>query len=189
MKKMVLALTGMPGAGKTEAARYLSQLGYPVLRLGTVTDQGLDALHLPHTEDNERRFRQNVRHQHGMAAYAIQIYPQLEKALINHTFVILDGVRSWEEYLFLKRKIRYLSSLAILSTASIRHRRLSHRNKRKLTLPQARKRDMEELTKLHACPTIVLSDFFIINDGKRTDFYKRLREVVQKLHVSTENEG
>jgi len=96
-----LAVVGMAGAGKSEACTYLASKGYPVLRFGDETDRGLRLQGLSLQEDNERKYRESLRKELGMAAYAKINLPRIDAALKSGD-VVIDGLYSWEEYIFLK---------------------------------------------------------------------------------------
>lgn len=170
----VVAIVGVPGAGKTIAADYFRQKNIPVLRFGEVTDEGLNAQGLALTEGNERFFREKLRHELGMAAYAIKMEPKINYALKSHDFIVIDGLRSWEEYLYLKDKFRSLILLAIYAAPSIRYMRLAQRKKRRLTFAEARERDVAELTALNMGPPIAISDYLIKNESSKANFLREL---------------
>src|SRR3990172_227812 len=77
----ILAIVGMPGAGKSAAAEYFSKKSYPVIRFGAVTDEGLKQKGLAINPENEKAFREKLRQELGMAAYAIKIVSQINEAL------------------------------------------------------------------------------------------------------------
>src|SRR3989339_1731240 len=92
----ILAIVGMPGAGKSVAAEYFSKKSYPVVRFGAVTDEGLKTEGLEINPENEKAFREKLRQELGMAAYAIKVEPLISAALAKANLVILDGLYSWE---------------------------------------------------------------------------------------------
>ncbi|MBI3560024.1 dephospho-CoA kinase, partial [Candidatus Gottesmanbacteria bacterium] len=57
----LVAIVGMPGAGKSMVADFFRKRGIPVLRFGDQTDIGLKELGLPLNENNERMYRENIR--------------------------------------------------------------------------------------------------------------------------------
>ena len=70
--KTYIAIVGLPGSGKTEAADFFRKQGYTVLRFGDQTDLGLKELGLPLTEANEREYRERIRKELGMAAMPLE---------------------------------------------------------------------------------------------------------------------
>lgn len=177
-RSLILAIVGMPGAGKSVSCAYLKSLGFPVLRFGEITDQGLKAQGLPLTPENERVFREGLRKKLGMDAYAQKIKPQLEKTIAAHAVVVLDGLYSWEEYTYLKAKFPQLVLVTIYARPQTRYQRLSKRPVRPLTPKQARKRDLDELTALNKGGPIALADYLVDNDKDEADLKAQLDEVL-----------
>ena len=97
----VIALVGMAGAGKSEVARLFEKNGYIRVRFGDVTDTEVAKRGLPLNETNERQVREQLRQEHGMAAYAKLNLPRIDEAL-RKSNVIVDGLYSWEEFVLLK---------------------------------------------------------------------------------------
>ena len=94
-------MVGMAGAGKTAASQMFEQHGYTRIRFGDVTDDEVKRRGLPLSEANERAVREALRVELGMAAYAKLNLPRIDKA-IEKGPVVIDGMYSWEEYIFLK---------------------------------------------------------------------------------------
>lgn len=180
--KKVIAIVGMPGAGKSETATFFSQKGFPVLRFGEVTDEGLREKGLELTEDNEKPFREALRKELGMAAYAIKTDPKIQKALKTHDIVVIDGLRSWEEYVYLKEKLSNLFLLSIVSSAKMRYERLSDRSERSLTPEEARSRDIAELNNLHMGPPIAIADWYILNIGTKEELRNQLNAFLRRIN-------
>ena len=166
----------MAGAGKSEACAYLASKGYPVLRFGDATDRGLRLQGLSLKEENERKYRENLRQELGMAAYAIKIEPRIRQLLSTSKVesIILDGLYSWEEYLYLMPKFPQLKLLAIYARPEVRYRRLAVREVRRLTPEQARARDIAEIESIHKAGPIAIADFLIDNNGDLDQLHRQL---------------
>lgn len=178
-EKSIIAIVGMAGSGKSLACDYFKTRGYPVLRFGDVTDQGLKAAGLPLTPENEKQYRENLRKELGMAAYAIKIAPRIKKTFHpGMECIILDGLYSWEEYLYLKAKFPELKLLGIYARPEIRRQRLLHRPVRPLTEIQAKARDLAELNNLNKAEPIALADYLIINEGSIAAFHQELAKAL-----------
>jgi len=183
-KKIVIALVGMPGAGKSEAASYLEKKGIPFIRFGDLTDEVVRRMGLPLTSENEQTVRENLRQELGMAAYAMKARPKIDLLLQNHPVVGLNGLRSWEEYLFLKKIYKKLVLVAIYADAHIRHERLAARAIRPFSFEQATLRDVAELEKLNMGGPIAIADYIIENNSESLEsLYGKLDALVDKLHI------
>jgi len=166
----LIALVGMPGAGKSEAAEFFRSKNIPVLRFGDQTDIGLKEMGLPLNEANERMYREKIRSELGMAAMAIKIEPRVIEAAKTSSTVVLDGLYSWEEYKFLIEKFPSLTIVCIFAPPEIRYERLAHRAVRPLRHDEAQSRDYAEIEKLNKGGPIAMADIVLVNTGTKTEF-------------------
>lgn len=172
----LIAIVGMPGAGKSLAADFFRSKGIVVLRFGDQTDIGLKEAGLERNEKNERWYREKLRKELGMVAMAIKIEPRiLEAAKINAT-IVLDGLYSWEEYIYLIDKFPQLQLLCIYAPATIRYQRLSIRPVRPLTQETARGRDIAELENLNKGGPIAMADYLIKNERSQEHLQQKLKK-------------
>lgn len=179
-EKSIIAVVGMAGSGKSLACEFFKTKGNPVLRFGDETDRGLRAENLPLTEANERQYRENLRKELGMAAYAIKIEPHLREAFRSGSkCIILDGLYSWEEYIYLKAKFPELKLLGIYARPEIRRQRLLKRPVRPLNETQAKERDFNELKNLNKAEPIALADYLVINEGSIAAFHQELAKALK----------
>jgi len=177
--QIVIAVVGMPGSGKSLACDYFKTKGYPILRFGDQTDLGLKEQGLPLTPDNEQHYREALRQKLGMAAYAIKIEPRIRQLSTSKVeSIILDGLYSWEEYLYLKEKFPQLKLLSIYARPEIRRERLKNRQIRPLTEVQAKARDLAELNNLNKAEPIALADYLVVNEGSIPAFHQELDKVL-----------
>ena len=179
-KQQIIAVVGMPGAGKTTACDFFRKKQIPILRFGDETDLGLKELGKPLTEENERWYREKLRKELGMAAYAVKIVPRIKEVLKTKKILILDGLYSWEEYEYLKKMFPQMLVLCVYASPAIRYQRLRRRKIRSLTTKEARERDVAELINLHKGPPIALADYLIINEGMVGKLYQALKELFAK---------
>jgi dephospho-CoA kinase len=89
----VIGTVGLPGSGKSEAARVAEELDIPVVTMGDVIRQecrnrGLD----PATHHGE--IAQALREENGPAAVAERSLSIIENALADSETVLVDGIRS-----------------------------------------------------------------------------------------------
>jgi len=182
--KKIIAIVGMPGAGKTEAAEYLATKGIPFVRFGEITDEGLKALGLPIIQKNERVFREKLRQELGMAAYAIKMKPKIDKLLKDYYVIVLDGLYSWEEYLFLKKEFPNLILVNIFAEPLIRYERLSKRLIRPVYNQEARDRDIVELEKLNKGGPIAIADYTIENNSDDiSNLHTKIDSLLSRLKI------
>jgi dephospho-CoA kinase len=183
-EKNILAFVGMPGAGKTEASAYLGKKGIPTVRFGELTDEGLRQMGLPLNRENEKNFREKMRKDFGMGAYAIKAKPKIDELIKNNNVIILDGLYSWEEYIYLKKEFDNLILINIYAEPAIRYQRLSKRPIRPLLISDAKSRDSAELEKLNKGGPIAIADFLIENNSDDTnDLYKKIDNLFSRLGI------
>jgi dephospho-CoA kinase len=161
----LVAIVGMTGAGKSEAARVFEEHGFKKVRFGDITDEELNNRGLEPNEENERSIREDLRKKHGMAAYAKLSLPRIDSSLRSSN-VVVDGLYSWEEYTLLKGRYgERLKVLAVWSSPATRYARLAHRAKRALTLKEAASRDESEIENINKGGPIAMADFAILNEN------------------------
>ena len=177
----VVSIVGMAGAGKSEVARVFEENSFIRVRFGDITDEEVRKKSLALNEENERYIRELLRKEHGMAAYAKLNLPRIDPALRNAD-VVIDGLYSWEEYIFLKEYYGdRLYLVAVWSAPRTRYARLSRRKVRPLTEKEAASRDRAEIENLDKGGPIALADFTIINESSLQDLRQGAKKVINRL--------
>ncbi|MFH0890687.1 MAG: AAA family ATPase [Candidatus Liptonbacteria bacterium] len=183
-KTIILAIVGLPGAGKTEATQYMMEkTGWPKVYFGDVTFDEMRRLELEINETNERKTREDLRKEHGMGAYAKLSLPKIKKALEQSPAVIVESLYSWEEYLIMKENFgNDFKCLAILASPEIRMGRMLQRPTRPLRNEEEfLSRDYAQINNSHQAGPIARADYFIINEGALTDMRVKLDELIAEL--------
>lgn len=182
LQSTLLVFVGMPGAGKSEAVDYLKKKGYPTVRFGAITDEGLKQQGFSQTPENEKTFRENLRSEFGMAAYAMKSLSAIESLASKYPVVVIDGLYSWEEYLFLKEKFPKLFLVHIFAPPEVRYKRLDKRKVRRMDRGDAEERDRLEISKLQKGGPIASADYLIDNSaGSLEQLHRKIDEVLVSL--------
>jgi dephospho-CoA kinase len=177
----VVAIVGMAGAGKSEVAKTFEDHGFQRLRFGDITDEELGSRGLEQNEENERYIRQQLRKEHGMAAYAKLNLPRIDSSLESSN-VVVDGLYSWEEYILLKKRYgEKLNVLVVWASPATRHVRLAHRAERPLTLEEAASRDKSEIENSNKGGPIAMADFTIVNEASLEELKRETERVISAL--------
>ena len=177
----VVAIVGMTGSGKSEVARVFEGNGFNRIRFGDLTDEEVARRGLKLNEDNERNVRELLRKEHGMAAYAKLNLPGIEAALKSGP-VVIDGLYSWEEYLFLKERFGTdFVVVAVWASPLTRYHRLAHRRERPLTPEDAASRDKAELENMNKGGPIAMADFTLNNEGSIDELKERVGRTVKRI--------
>lgn len=178
--KVVLALVGLPGAGKDVAAQYFSKKGLPIVRLGDATDEVIKEKKLPFTNEVEKQVREELRKKNGMDVYIKLNEVKIHKLLEQYPVVIVNGMRSWEENLRAIKVFERVFVVSIVADKKIRYRRIKNRKTR--TQVRGEDRDLQETLGLNMGPTIALADKTLINNGSLSDFEDKLEEVYRQVY-------
>ncbi|MFH1134156.1 MAG: AAA family ATPase [Nanoarchaeota archaeon] len=173
--KRIIAFVGMAGSGKSIATDIAVTLGYHRIHFGDLTMDELQRRGLPVSELNERKVREDLRKQHGMAAFAALAIPKIEAVSGN---VVIDGLYSWAEYELLKAEYPKMKVIAIYASPKTRYGRLKTRAERPLKEKEAVARDKAELEKLEKGAPIAMADITIINEGSKQQLEEAVRHVI-----------
>ena len=177
----IAALVGMAGSGKSEAAARFELSGYTRVRFGDITDEEVVKRGLPLNEENERAVREALRREYGMAAYAILNKPKIDEALRNGN-VVVDGLYSWEEYLFLKESYGdTLKVIAVYSSPETRYARLMSRATRGLSCEESISRDRAEIENSNKGGPIAVADYTLINESSMDELIRETDNLIQRL--------
>lgn len=178
---MIVAIVGMPGSGKSEAAKPFLKAGFELVYFGRAVIDELKSRGLKVNEKNERAVREDLRQKHGMAAMAVLNAPKIEKLVGEGKNVLIDGLYSWEELLELRKKFPALKIVAINAAPSTRYKRLAGRSERPLTEGEASARDRAEIENLNKGGPIAAADFSVSNEGSKEELEKKIEAVLKKL--------
>jgi Dephospho-CoA kinase len=189
-KKIIIALVGMAGSGKSEVAPLLSPKGesVPIIRFGDITDEVLTHQGLAITPENEATVRENLRQQQGMAIYAVMSLPKIRVALEVHDLVIVDGMYSMSEYKRLRQEFGdQLVTVAVFTNRMLRYARLAKRAVRPLNREQAEARDLAEIDNLEKGGPIAIADYTILNNGDRFDLMLEIRKLKEQIALESKS--
>ena len=179
-RKVLLAIVGLPGAGKSVAADYFKKRGFPVIRLGQITDDIIKERGLVNDNKTNKLIREEIRKKYGMDAYIVKNIPKIKAEFVNSPIVVIDGMRSYEEYLSAQKSFRNVFLLAVVADKQIRYQRLKRRKSRSnLSGPE---RDTQEVVYLNMGPTIALADSLIINNSTAVDFENKLEDIYRQVY-------
>lgn len=177
----VVSIVGMSGAGKSEVARVFEEGGFIRIRFGDITDEEIKKRGLELNEKNERRIRELLRKERGMDAYAQLNLPRISSALTCGD-VVIDGLYSWEEYIFLKEYYgEEFHVVAVYASPRTRHARLAGRSNRGLTSEEAAGRDRAEVENINKGGPIAVADYTVINESSLEDLEEDVRGVIANL--------
>lgn len=166
MSIKIIALVGMPGAGKSFCVEHLEKRGWPSVYLGGVTVDEVKARGLDVNESNEKLVREDLRATEGPGVMAQRIIAKIDALIAaGNNVIIADGIYSWTEYKIFKE--RYGDDaviVAIVAPRKLRHARLADRPVRPLTDEQVTAREYAEIENIEKGGPIANADYTIVND-------------------------
>lgn len=170
--RSVLGVLGMPGSGKSQIADFLRNSGLTVIRLGGFVEEEIDRRGLPRSSSSETTVRNALRDEFGKDVLARRVLEAITKDQSTSLFV-LDGVYSPEEDQLLRATLgESYFTIAVLVDRSIRYQRLEVRDHRHLSNAAAAERDFQEIQSLRKADSIVLADYFVLNNDDRPALLK-----------------
>jgi len=178
-KKRVIAISGMPGAGKGVATEAARKLGLEVLALGDVIREETERRGLKPTPENVGSVMLQVRRDEGPAVVAKRLIPKIEASRAR--LIVVDGVRSEEEVHELASRFEVLT-MSIHASPKTRFQRLLTRGRSDdpNTWETFFERDSRELN-VGLCKVIALADILLLNEGTIDELHASFRAAVDKL--------
>lgn len=177
----IIGIVGMPGSGKSVITEMFCEKGWNKVYFGSVTLNELDKRELEYTEQNEKIIREELRAEYGEDVYARYLLTDII-SLSSQASLVLDGLYSWPEYIFLKENLKdRLKILAVITNSQIRYSRLNDRIKRPLSKQQAISRDHAEIEKLSKGGPIAIADYYLTNNGTIDEYRKQFEILISKL--------
>ncbi len=178
---VIVAIVGMPGCGKSEAARPFTEKGFEYIRFGQIVIDELNKRGLPIEEDYERQIREEFRERYGMAAMAVLSIPKIERAVKKKKDVLIDGLYSWEELLVLRKHFPKLKVVAVYASPAKRYKWLAKRKDRPLGEEEAETRDKAEIENLNKGGPIAIADFTVLNEGTKKELQEAVKKIIRKI--------
>jgi len=116
LSKLIVCLTGMPGAGKSTIANGLKEKGFEIINMGDAVRAEAKKRNIEPTGQNLGKLMLELREKNGPGAVAELIRPSIENS--NSNVIVIDGVRSNDEIKVLKKSanVKLLSILASIDT-------------------------------------------------------------------------
>ena len=128
MTRLIVCLTGMPGAGKSTVASYLKEKGFSSITMGDAVREEAKRQGLEPTDANLGSMVLKLRQDLGQGAVAHLILKKLERDRDIARNVVIDGIRSIPEVEVLK-KVGEVRLLAVHASQDTRFAHLQERGR------------------------------------------------------------
>ena len=178
----IIAFTGMPASGKTEAVQLVKNKGIPVIRMGDLIWEETRQQGKPLDDKNVGDVASNMRKKYGMDIWAKRTVEKIH-SMKKSSHLIIDGVRNMEEIEYFKKELGLdFFVVAIDASDDLRRKRAITRGR---TDDSKNLEDLEERDKreIHWGLQKVIADADIIipNNGSLEQFKKQVLTVFKKL--------
>lgn len=178
LAKLIVCLTGMPGAGKSTIADGLKPKGYEIINMGNAVRDEAKRRNLEPSRSNLGKLMLELREKNGPGAVAELIKNQIKNSSSN--VILIDGIRSNDEIDVL-RKFGNVKLLAIHASIDTRFDFLQKRGRSDdpQTKEHFEERDNRELGVGISNP-IALSDHAITNiDLTKDELISSAYQIIQ----------
>lgn len=179
----ILAFVGLSGSGKTTAVTHFTEKGLPKVYFGGVIYEAMAKAGIEKGEENENKFRVDIREKEGEDFVVKRIIDQVHGlAGAGQHRIIADGIYTWDEYKAMKREFpAQITVVAIVAPKNMRYQWLEDREDRPQTRQVSVARDSHEIETLQKGGPIAAADYFIVNNGSLENFHEQLDAIVAAL--------
>jgi len=178
-RQKVIAIVGMPGAGKGFVSEPARSRGIPVLVCGDVIREETERRGLPMTPENMGTVMLDIRREEGPAVVAERLIPKIASS--KRPVVVIEGVRSMAEVDALRRN-RVISIVAVHASPRTRYERLHARARSDdpKSWKEFVERDSRELS-VGIGNVIALAEEMLVNEGSIDDLKAASELVILKV--------
>jgi dephospho-CoA kinase len=178
----IIAFTGMPASGKSEAVQLAKDKGIPVIRMGDLVWEETRRQGKPLDDKNVGNVASSMRKKYGMDIWAKRTVEKIY-FLKKSPQLVIDGVRNMEEIEYFKKELGLdFFVVAIDASDKIRRKRAITRGR---TDDSKNLKDLEERDKREILwglqKVIANADIVIPNNGSLDQFKKQVLAVFDKL--------
>jgi dephospho-CoA kinase len=178
----LIAFTGMPGSGKSEAVQTVSEIGIPVIRMGDMVWEEVKKRGLKLTDKNVGEIASKMREEQGMDIWARKTLDKI-KSLVQAEALVIDGIRNLEEVNRFRKELRGdFFLVAVVADKETRYKRLLHRQRQddSTIIKDLEMRDKREL-EWGLGSVIASADIVILNEGSIDELHEKVRESIRNI--------
>ena len=187
-KRLMICITGMPGAGKSTVATLLRNYGFSVITMGDAVREEAKLHNLEMTDANLGNLMLQLRKDLGPAAIAYLILKKIHRESNFKSDIVIDGLRCIDEVKVLKT-MGCVKLLAIHASAETRYNHIKQRGRADVPLNDSDFiiRDKRELD-VGISEVIALSDEVVSNNNlTKAELQNKVLAIVGKWLDKTNN--
>ena len=187
-KRLIICITGMPGAGKSTVATLLRNYGFSVITMGDAVREEAKLHNLEMTDANLGNLMLELRKDLGPAAIAYLILKKIHRDSNFKGDIVVDGLRCIDEVKVLKT-MGCVKLLAIHASAETRYNHIKQRGRADVPLNDSDFiiRDKRELD-VGISEVIALSDEVVSNNNlTKAELQNKVLAIVRKWLDKTNN--
>jgi len=180
LRKKILGVTGLPGAGKTMFCEVVHAQSYDVFFCGDVVKEETMKRGLSITASNMAAVSLDIRKREGPAGVSSRLLSKIKNS--KSEVVAVDGVRSPEEVEVLQSYSPNAIMIAVHAAPKIRFERIMMRGRQDdtRTWEEFRARDRRELG-YGIGNAIALADKMLLNEESTTVFLQHINALLQSI--------
>jgi len=184
-KNVIVAIVGMCGTGKSVVSEYIQETyRFKSVYFGGFVLEEIKKRKLDINSTNEKIVREDLRNRYGLDVMAKLAGNSIDSYLNGGYNVVIDGLYSFSEYLYLKKKFgNDLVMVAIHTAKHIRYERLGTREVRPLTPSEVDQRDFNEIKNIEKAGPIAIGDYHIVNDSNLKELYSQIERIFNEFNI------
>jgi len=179
----VIAFTGMPFSGKSEAVKVAKKLGFPVVRMGDAVWEEVKKQDLNLNDKNVGMIANEMRKKYGRDIWAKRTLDKIRSLKVESSAIVIDGVRNAEEIdIFKKEFDKDFILIAIEASDYVRHMRALKRDRQddSKNLVNIKERDKREIS-WGIDVVIASADIVVSNENGIDGFRENIRKMLSKI--------
>jgi len=180
-KMKIVAFTGLPGSGKSEAVRIAKEEGLLVIRMGDAVWEETKRQGLELNDKNVGEVANSMREKFGMDIWAKRTFERIKS--FKKDYIVIDGIRNIEEINLFKKELSddFIVIAIDASDETRKKRTLSRRRKDDVdNLRSFKERDKREL-RWGLGEVIASADIVISNEGILQELQRKVKDVLNKI--------
>ena len=178
----IIAFTGMPCSGKTEAVQIAKNMGINVFRMGDMVWEEVKKRKLPLDDKHVGAIANDMREKFGKDIWAKKTLEKITKFReLEH--IVIDGIRNIEEIETFKKKLgKDFILIAIIASDKTRQKRCLKRKREddSKDVNDLKERDKRELN-WGLGSVIASADIIIPNEGSVENFRNEIKKIFKKI--------